>query len=352
MSPQLIPSARAVTTVDALRDPSSTASERRASSRSSVGSALRASKTPATALSARGVEDRYAICQVYMTLRRVHAWASDWGTVDVTGLYRGPREDFIARRTALVRTLRPADPDAAAAAGRIRKPPSSVWAIDQLAAEDPELIAELLAAGADARRAQQAVAADTGSAEDLLLASGRLRDLVEAALRAAVEARDGGDHAAGEDTLRKIRTTLQAAATGSADQRLALWSGTLDRELDPAGFGALSGGDDDAPELAAILAPLRRGPSTEPGGAKQVRPRPARDIVERRAAERAVAEHNAAAERARATAESRRQQAQRLAAQAQMAEADAVAAERAAELAEEAALRARNGQSGSSSRRP
>lgn len=261
--------------------------------------------------------------------------------MDITGLYRGPLEDFIARRTALVRTLRPTDPDAAAAAGRIRKPPASVWAIDQLAAENPELTADLLAAGADARRAQQAVAADTGSAEDLVLASGRLRDLVEAAVRAAVEPRAGGDHAAGEDTLRRIRTTLQAAATGSADQRLALWRGTLDRELDPAGFGALSGGDDDAPELARILAPLRRGPSTEPGRAKQLRPRPVRDLVERRAAERAAAEHLAAAERARATADSKRQQAQRLAAQAHLAEEDALAAERAAELADEAALTAR-----------
>jgi hypothetical protein len=261
--------------------------------------------------------------------------------VDITGLYRGPLEDFIARRTALVRALRPTDPDAAAAVGRIRKPPSSVWAIDQLAAENPDLVAELLAAGADARRAQQAVAADTGSAEDLLLASGRLRDVVEAAVRAAVEARQGGDHAAGEDTLRKVRTTLQAAATGSADRRLALWRGTLDRELDPAGFGALSGGDDDAPELAAILAPLRRGPTTEAGRVKQERPRPVRDHVERRVAERAAAEHQAAARRARATADSKRQQAQRLAAQAHMAEEEAVAAERAAELAEKAALRAR-----------
>jgi hypothetical protein len=276
-----------------------------------------------------------------MTVSRVRARASDSCPVDTTGLYRGPLEDFIARRTALVRTLRPTDPDAAVAVGRIRKPPSSVWAIDQLAAEDPDLVAELLAAGADARRAQQAVAADTGSAEDLLLASGRLRDLVEAAVRAAVAARQGGDHAAGEATLRKVRTTLQAAATGSADQRLALWRGTLDRELDPAGFGALSGPDDDAPELAAILAPLRRAPTSEPGRVKQERPRPVRDHVERRVAERAAAEQQAAAERARATADSKRQQAQRLAAQAHTAEEEAVAAERAAELAEKAALRAR-----------
>jgi hypothetical protein len=260
--------------------------------------------------------------------------------VDITGLYRGPLEDFIARRTALVHALRPTDPEAAAAVGRIRKPASSVWAIDQLAAENPDLVAELLAAGADARRAQQAVAADTGSAEDLLLASGRLRDVVEAAVRAAVETRQG-DHAAGEDTLRKVRTTLQAAATGGADQRLALWRGTLDRELDPAGFGALSGADDDAPELATILAPLRRAPTTEPGRVKQGRPRPVRDNVERRVAERAAAEQQAAAERARATADSKRQQAQRLASQAHTAEEEAVAAERAAELAEKAALSAR-----------
>jgi len=63
--------------------------------------------------------------------------------VDTAGLYHGPLEDFVARRAALVRELRSADPDAAAAAGKLRKPTVAVWAIDQLAVVDPTLIAEL-----------------------------------------------------------------------------------------------------------------------------------------------------------------------------------------------------------------
>src|SRR4029077_868926 len=125
---------------------------------------------------------------------------------------------------------------AAAVIASIRKPPVGVWAIDQLAAASPAIVIELLAAGADARDAQQNVATGSERREDLLAASGRLRDGVEAAARAAAEALEGAGHPASDETGRRIRATLQAAATGGAAQRMALWKGTLDRELDVTGF--------------------------------------------------------------------------------------------------------------------
>ncbi len=255
----------------------------------------------------------------------------------VSTLYHGPLEDFVGRRNDLVRTLRSTDADAARAAGKLRKPPVTVWAIDQLAVEDRDLLAQLLAAGADARHAQQAALADPGSGEDLLLASGRLREKVEAAVRAAAKLASGAGHATGEDTVRRMRTTLQAAATGSAAERVAIWHGTLDQELDSTGFAMPGDLDDDAPELATVLAPLRRAPSRERDHSTRVSARPVGDLSARRAAERALAEHRAAADRARTIADAKRQQAERLIQGARTAEEEAAAAERAARDAEDAA---------------
>lgn len=261
--------------------------------------------------------------------------------MDAAGLYRGPLEDFVARRTALVRELRRTDREAADAVGKLRKPSAGVWAIDQVAAGDPALIAALLAAGADARQAQGNVAAGTASREDLRIASGRLRDAVDAAALAAVGVLTRAEHAASEDTTRRIRTTLQAAAAGGAADRQALWTGTLDRELDMTGFGVVGEPEDDSSELAAVLAPLRRqsasathrsAPEPATAGAKG---------LEQRQAVRDEAKLRAAAERARDAAEAKRRQADRLSEEARTAADEATIAERDAVAAEAAAHAAR-----------
>jgi hypothetical protein len=257
--------------------------------------------------------------------------------VDSAAVYHGPLEEFVARRTALERTLRSGDAAAAGAVSKLRKPSVGVWAIDQLAVENPDLVAELLAAGLDAREAQQAVAEGSGSGEDLLVASARVRETVEAAVRAASQLLDRSGQAMAEETARKIRTTLQAAVSGGAAEREALWLGTLDRDLKPTGFGAADVPDDDAPELAKSIAPLRRQTSPRPGGSVARRPQAAGDRVAQLAAERGAAERLKVAERARTIATTKRQYAERLAAEARSADDDATAAERAAEAAEKAA---------------
>lgn len=266
---------------------------------------------------------------------------SQWRAVDVVTVYHGPFDDFVARRTALVRELRSSDPDGAAAAGKLRKPPVTVWAIDQLAAERPAVVAEVLAAGADAARAQRAATAEAGSGEDLLAAAGRLRAGIEVAVRAATRVLDAAGHGTGEDAIRRIRTTMQAAAGGSAEERLAVWRGTLDRDLAPTGFGSLGGEVDDVPELARALASLRRPTSRLPAAARKgARAQPGADDRARRAAEREAANQAVEAQRARATATTRRQEAQRLAKQARAADESATTAEDAAAVAEDAARRA------------
>jgi hypothetical protein len=260
---------------------------------------------------------------------------------DIAAIYRGSLEGFVARRTALAKQLSSSDADAAADVRRLRKPPVSAWAIDQLAVENPDLLTELLAAGADAGEAQRSVSDGVGSGEDLLIASARVREAVDAAAHAATAVLDLGGHATGEATARRIRTTLQAAVSGGPDERLALWSGTLDRDLEPTGFGALDSLEDDVPELAAVLAPLRRPLSAGGGRAATGRARRPDDLAALRAADRAAAQSEKSAAQARAIADAKRQHAERLAGEARRAEEEASAAEAAAETAEEAARIAR-----------
>jgi len=261
--------------------------------------------------------------------------------VESAGLYRGRLEDFVTRRNALVRELRRTDPDAAGAIAKLRKPPAGVWAIDQLAGDNPALLATLLAAGADMRDAQRNAAAGTVTREDLLEASSRLRDRVDAAAGAATDTLGQAGHGTGGDAARRLRATLQAAATGGARERQALWTGTLDRDLDVAGFGAVDDSEDDSPELSAILAPLRREISPASRGPEQQRPSTGPGSVERRAAERAMALQEAAAERARDAAVAARREADRLADEARVAAEKALTAEHEADAADEAAKAAR-----------
>src|SRR6202035_2457674 len=110
---------------------------------------------------------------------------------------------------------------------------------------------------------------------------------------------EGAGHARGEDTARRIRATLQSAATGTAAERLALWRGTLDHEVASSGFGALDGTDDDAAELAAVLAPLRRAAPPTLRQPAIARAPTDGEHSQREAAERAVGKQDAAAARAR-----------------------------------------------------
>ena len=156
------------------------------------------------------------------------------------------------------------------------------------------------------------------------------------AARAAAAVLEGAGHPASDETDRRIRATLQAAATGDVAQRVALWKGTLDRDLDATGFGAPEEPEDDPAELAEILAPLRRA-SSPTELANQGRAAASPDLVARRQAERDAAGLRAVAKRARAAADAKRGQADRLAEEARGAAEEASAAEHAADAAEDAA---------------
>ena len=255
----------------------------------------------------------------------------------MTELYHGPLEDFIGRRAAIAKSLRTHDPTAAAAVAKLRKPSVTAWAIDQVALDEPTLITELLAAGGDARDIQQAAGDGEVSGELLRTASERVRRSVDAVATAAGSVLERAGHPAGEEALRRIRTTLQAAATGAAGERVALWHGTLDSDLEPAGFAGTDVFGADPPELAEALASLTRSRAPVAGNRKASPPQEIRHAAGDRAAERRAAELREASRRARALAEAKRDRADHLAEAARLAEDEAINAAGAAEAAEEAA---------------
>jgi hypothetical protein len=261
--------------------------------------------------------------------------------VDLSELYRGPLEEFVSRRAELAKRLRGDDPERAAAVAKLRKPPAPVWAIDQLATDHRDLLDELLAAGTDAAEAQRAVSDGAGDGEALRAASARLREAVDAAATAALAELEHAAHAAGEDTARRIRTTLHAASGGTPDDRAAVWRGTLDRELQTVGFGGEEPAGEDVPEVAAAISPLRSAAVGERAGARRSPRAQTGQAAALHAARRAATERDRAAERARGVAATRREHAQLLADEAARAAEEATAAERAADVADQAATVAR-----------
>ena len=264
-------------------------------------------------------------------------------------LYREPLDGFVRARAELTRTLRTArDRDAAAAVAKLPKPSLGAWVVDRLAGLAPDLVRDLLAAAADARDAQR-----PGAAEALREASARVRGLLDAGREARAILEEAG-HPASDATVRRVQTTAQAAAAGTAAEREALLRGTLDRDLDPPGFGPAG---EPEPDTDAVVAAIRDRRRPAHSAVLELRPRqaPAADEVRvdeltaavRRAEREAEARHRDAG-RSAAEAERRRARADRLGAEARAAEQEADAAEGAAaadavaaQAAEEALRQAR-----------
>jgi hypothetical protein len=257
-------------------------------------------------------------------------------------LYQGPLDEFVNARNRLARRLRgEGDREAATAVAGLRKPSLGAWVVDQLAAQAPDLVRDLLAAAADTREAQR-----PGGSEALREAGARVRALLDEAGRRARDILEQGGHPVADATVRRAQTTAQAAAAGTPAEREALLRGTLDRDLDPPGFGPAG---DPEPDTAAVAEAIhdRRHPPTRAAGQQRPRSAPggepgrlAQLEEAARRAEREATERRRDDERSAAAASRQRARADRLAAEARTAEEEAVAAERAAASAEAVAIRA------------
>jgi hypothetical protein len=221
-----------------------------------------------------------------------------------------PLDEFTAARNELVKRLRKAgDREAADEIARLRKPPVSAWAINQLARRRPDEVAELVASGAELAEAQKEALA--GAAADAFdAAQKRQRAAIQALTRSSREVLEEAGHSASPQTISRIAASLRAASLDDAGREL-LTRGRLEDDYEGTGLMLLAGvkpkrparpprrpppgrrKDTDKEQLAAARERRREAAGTE---------RALRREAEQaeKAAERARREADDAAERARA----------------------------------------------------
>ena len=204
-------------------------------------------------------------------------------------LYGADLDAFVRERSAAARELRGEGKRAeAAAVAKLPKPSVAAWIVNRVAREEPDLVGELLDAGARLREVQLGA----GSAADLRAAG----EAQEAALRAVMRqaenvAAERGSATTG--TLERVRETLHAAAIDS-DLAENVRRGVLAREQRAVGFPAGIA----IPDERRRAAPAKRAPAKPaPERAKPKARSQPRDEVAAKRLERAAA----AAQRAQET---------------------------------------------------
>jgi hypothetical protein len=221
---------------------------------------------------------------------------------DLDRLYGLPREDFTSERNALVRELQKAGrKDDAEEVRALKKPSISAWAVNQLARQHPQDIADLVKAGDGLRKAQRDVLAGRKGA-DVREASRAQHELADELVDAARQILGG----ATQTTAQRISGTLRAASTDPAAAKL-LRKGRLSEDVESVGFGPL-----------LHVAPQRKG-----------RSRPQRNRARERAAAQKKRKQEAVAQ-ARKESAAARKAADKAAREAKRAQERAEAAERRA----------------------
>jgi hypothetical protein len=188
--------------------------------------------------------------------------------VDEDGLYDVAPEQFIAARDDLVKRLRSrGDKSGAARVAKWRRPPLTVWVLNQVTRARPEVIEALLGAGRELRAAMER--ALDGDASGLRQARDDERAAVGAVVAAAERRLSDGGYTPTDVIRQRLAATLRAAIV---DESVAdrLRRGSLDQDHDVPGFGmdALS-----AP-LTVVRSPDRPQPQPEQPPPEQPQPEP------------------------------------------------------------------------------
>ena len=222
-----------------------------------------------------------------------------------------PLDEFTGRRNARVKELKASgQADLAHQLAALKKPAVHLWAANQV--RDRALLAGLRRAAQTVSRAQAAAATGrANAAQELRAASEEFQRNLESVAAAAVRALRLGQHAAGEETLRRIPEIFRLAALQGGETWDQLQEGVLTTEPRP--------GDD---MLAMFAAGATPGTGKRAGQAEA-----------RRAAELAGRAARADAERAQqaiAAAERRRLEAKEAAVAAKLAAERAAAADKEA----------------------
>ncbi|MDQ1377497.1 MAG: hypothetical protein QOE15_1670 [Acidimicrobiaceae bacterium] len=150
-------------------------------------------------------------------------------------LYAVVPEQFVAARDTFVRRLRSAgDKAKAARIAKLRRPPLTTWALNQVARNVPALIEELLDAGGILRSAMEK--ALRGDASDLRQARATERSAVDAIVDEAGRRIDEAGYTRTDVMNQRMAATLRAAIVDESVANL-LQDGVLDRDQDAPGFG-------------------------------------------------------------------------------------------------------------------
>jgi hypothetical protein len=243
-------------------------------------------------------------------------------------LYSLGPEVFTKERDEAAKRLREqGDREASALVKGLKKPTVAAWAVNQLSRRRPDLVAELLEAGAELRAAQRAVLSGSRKG-DLREGTERRREAVALLIdeTAATFREAGRDPAPHEDA---IRSTLEAASADEAIGELVR-AGRLTKEAEPPSglgdvspFEVLPGGRDAT----------RKGPGVEESPAD----RRLRERLETR-----MVKAEATLANARETASTSRQEADAAAKDVDRLERELRTAQRRAERASKAATTAKD----------
>ena len=229
-------------------------------------------------------------------------------------LYRLALEEFTSARDKLAKELKQGgDAKAAAAVKALRRPSNAAWALNQVAANHPDVVADVLDAGDDLRRAS-----DEGDRATIVAAAKAERAARDAAADAAMRVLDADGTPGGSGVRQQVLDTLHAAEVDEA-VAAALRSGTLDKAYASTGFDF---GGRGAVVVRPKPAPVEKG---RRGKLSLVK-----DPEDAKAATKAKAEAEEAARRERAERAARKQRA----AEAHRAMKRADKLERDAEIAE------------------
>jgi hypothetical protein len=254
-------------------------------------------------------------------------------------LYAGSPEEFVGRRTALVKQARQQkDRALATAIGGLRKPTRTAWLVNLLAREAGDDVAALLDLGAALRQAQ---AERDGAA--LRTLSGRRRAAIDALTRRAGELGRASGHPPTEATTAEVAATLQAAL-GEPEVADQVRRGRLATGAVYGGFGTPTTDEGDAGStdlMAALAASMPSGAGGKPA-ASQAEP-PEDEVGRRRRAALRAAwdEARSALEQAQTEADDATEHADELAERVEQLRAELDEAARAETEARTAARTAR-----------
>jgi DNA repair exonuclease SbcCD ATPase subunit len=214
----------------------------------------------------------------------------------VAELYGLPPGEFTGARNERAKTAKSAgDKELSQAIGRLRKPSTAAWLLNQMVRHHPDEIDQFLAIGSALREAQ----ADLDADQLRQLSRQRHQVVAAVARQARALARQLG-HPVSDTVEAEVEQTLRAALADE-DAAAAISGGQLTKTLDYAGLGDTRVDLTDAVAVPGAAPPPRpsggRPPDREPA-------EPSADAVARRRAELEQAQQDAdEAERAAAEAE-------------------------------------------------